>query len=160
MYTETIHRIFAAGTDFGAHILSRAPVFDMATTDSAGKQAKLICSKEVFINVELQIPHGSALKLTNLKWLVAYQQAREPLLGRPVVDALGLNTRGLLAMAADRFDGSIDAKRLVGWVYGHSAGRVSCSMERVFHVDEGENVEYIDTDSEEWYDIGYESNTE
>ncbi len=32
----------------------------------------------------------------------------EPLLGRPVLEALGLNKKDILAAASDRFNGTID----------------------------------------------------
>lgn len=41
--------------------------------------------------------------IRNLKWLVTEQRVADPLLGRPVLEDLGLNTRDLLAAAADRF---------------------------------------------------------
>lgn len=50
---------------------------------------------------------------------------REPLLERPIIDVLGLNTHELLAVAADRFAGTVNAERFVGRIDGHSAGRVS-----------------------------------
>lgn len=41
----------------------------MAAADSDVKQIKLVCPKEVLINIGHHIRHGSALKLLNATWL-------------------------------------------------------------------------------------------
>lgn len=52
----------------------------------------------------------------------------DALLGRHILEALGLNTRELLAVAADQFRGSVDADRLIGSITYTSDGRVSRIM--------------------------------
>lgn len=94
------------------------------------------------------------MKLGNVKWLVTDQQNSEPSMGEPIVDALGLNTDELIATAADRFAGSVDAQALIGWIDRQTEGRVSPIMDGVFHADEVQKVKEADADSEKWYDIG------
>lgn len=61
--TVIIRRTFAAGSDLDVDSLSQSQIFDMADTDSGGKQVKLVCSKEAFMNIELLIPHEVGLRL-------------------------------------------------------------------------------------------------
>lgn len=86
MDSETIRRICAGGEDLDVYNLSKPRVFDMALADLNGKQVKPICSKEVFINIELHICHGLALKLRKVKWLITDQRDRKPFLRRPIAN--------------------------------------------------------------------------
>eukprot|EP00171_Calliarthron_tuberculosum_P004706 IDg4706t1 len=47
--------------------------------------------------------------LRKLLWHVSVEDMNEPLLGRPILEALGLNTKELLAAACDRLEGDVDA---------------------------------------------------
>lgn len=62
----------------------------------------------------------------------------KPLQGRPILEALGLITRDLLASAAGRLAGNIDSKSLVGSFVAEGDGRLACVMEGVFHAHGGE----------------------
>lgn len=79
----------------------------------------------------------------------------DPLLGRHGLEALCLNTRKLLAEAADRFSGSIDMERLIGSFAKKGDGRVSRVMEEFFHAADED-----DDNEGEWCDIGDETTDE
>lgn len=65
------------------------------------------------MNVELAIRHGSSLCLRNCPWYVAVQEVPEPLLGRPVLQALGLDTRATLEAASIEHDGVVDLAQIL-----------------------------------------------
>ncbi len=65
------------------------------------------------MNVHMHIIHGTALTLRNVTWYVTKQAMDEPLLGLPVLEALGLNTKDILAGASDRFNGTIDLAEMM-----------------------------------------------
>ena len=44
---------------------------------------------------------------------MAIQDVKEPLLGRPILRALGLNTKEVLEAACDKFKVSVDANKLL-----------------------------------------------
>lgn len=129
----------------------------MSGTIENGESAGMTCDSSVSIETELNIRHGGALVLRNLIWLFTDHLMAEPLIGSPLLEALGLNTREILAAEADRFAGSIDAERLVGTFEERGDGRVSRIMEGVFHADIGED-DMADEDVQgEWCDIGDET---
>lgn len=128
-------------------------IFVMAAENSDGQRSKIIFNKTAYIYTDVHIRHGSTLMIRNLKWLVTEQLVATPLLGLLVLDALDLNPRDLLAAAADRFSGSIDAERLVGTFAEDGNGRISRVIEGFFHA-EGDDQQDDDDTKGEWYDIG------
>lgn len=67
-----------------------------------GDAAQLVCNHTVSLNVELQIRHGTSLILRRGNWLVTDQEVGEPLKGRPLLRALGLDTQNILEPAISR----------------------------------------------------------
>ena len=59
----------------------------------------------------------------------------EPLLGRPVLEALGLDCRKVLAAAADRHGGTIDVSNLVANKIDFRPGRIGRVLDGIFHAD-------------------------
>ncbi len=59
------------------------------------------------MTLHMHIRHGTALT----SWNETKQAIEEPLLG--VLEALGLNTKDILAVASDRFNGIIDLAELI-----------------------------------------------
>lgn len=84
----------------------------------------------------------------------------EPLIGRPVKEALGLNTRELLAAATNRFCGDVDAEKLLGTLTDEGDGRVARVMEGLFHADSGYDGDEDKEEEGEWRDICAETDTE
>lgn len=159
MDEKALQSIIQTGAEVEVKSLKQPRVFEMAAHVPDGKKAELVCKKEAVIDTELHIRHGSSLLLRNVAWLVTNQQVETPLLGRPIQEALGLNTRELLEAAADRFAGGFDAERMLASLTKQGDGRVSRITEGVFHSEGGEQVE-DDAIMHEWCDMGQETDEE
>ena len=83
-----------------------------AKNNQKGEEVFVTCNKQVVMNIELFIRHGCFLELRNIKWYVAMSEMAEPILGRPILEALGINTRDLLAAAVDKVGSSLDVSHL------------------------------------------------
>lgn len=89
------------------------------------------------------------------RWrLVTEQRVSDPLLSCPVLEAFGLNTRDLLAAAADRFCGVVNDEKLVDYVIEERDGRIYRVMGCVSHADGEETKEHTEESDGEWCDIG------
>ena len=85
----------------------------MAATTPDGAEAHITCNQILTVDLELHVRHGNSLVLRNTVWYVTEQHITEPLLGRPVLEALGLDTRKILSAAADKFSGEVDVSSLM-----------------------------------------------
>ena len=94
-------------------LLSPPRELTMAATLQNGEKSVINRMKVATIHTELHIRHGTALVLRNLRWYVTAQNVGEPLLSRPVLEALGLSTRNVLASAAERYAGVTDVSELL-----------------------------------------------
>lgn len=160
MDPRNLRAIQATGADIEVENLGRPRVFEMGAATTDGNRAILTCARTLSVHTELQIRHGSALVLRNLKWLVTNQPVADPLLGRPVLEVLGLNILALLAAAAGKFSGDIDVECLIGYFDEKGDGCLSRVMEGVFHSDGGEEAEEGEETQGEWCDIGGETTQE
>lgn len=79
----------------------------------AASTKHITCGREVALDRELHIRHGKSLMIRNLRWSVAIEKVKEPLLGRPIQEELGLDVRQVLEAACDRFGGSCNASNLL-----------------------------------------------
>lgn len=140
--------------------LPQPRIFDMAACTADGKKASITFKKAVIVDTELHIRHGSALVLRGTRWLVTDQTVGEPLLGRPILEALRLNARKTLAAAAERHAGEVDVAKLFGTdPETETNGKISRVLEGVYHADGGAD----DTDLDEndgWMDLGTEDSKE
>ena len=127
--------------------------FDMAACTPDGKRAKLVCTRALVVDAELHIRHRTALVLRGVRWLVTDQAVGEPLLGRPLLEALGLNARSILAAAAEKHSGVVDMSTLFGT--DPEEGRISRVLEGVYHADGGADDADLD-DNDGWLDLGPE----
>ncbi len=100
--------------------------------------------------------HKTAVTLRGIRWLVSDQKVGEPLLGRRLLEALGLNTVNVLAAAVEKNSGSVDVSNLFGTNTDVAQkGRISCVFEGVCHSGGGA----VDTDLDDnngWLDFGLE----
>ena len=145
-----------AGVEHTVEELPRPRTFNMAAHLPNGKPAPLTCRQVVTADTELHIRHGSALILRGVRWLVTDQAVGDPLLGRPLLEALGPNTRDILAAAAEKHAGVVDVSALVGTDPANApSGRVARILEGVYHADGG--ADDADLDEEDgWLDLGPE----
>lgn len=130
--------------------------FNLAAAAPDGSQPKLVCSKAITVDVEVHIRHGTGLVLRGSRWLVSEQRVPEPLLGRPVLEFLGLNTPEIFHSAAERYNGSVDVGH-IRQLDESGEGHIARIMEGVFHTD-GDAPDSSDDDNESgWCDLGPES---
>lgn len=91
-----------AGVEHNVEDLMRPRKFDIAANLPDRQPASLTCNKAVTLDTELHIRHGSAPTLRGVRWLVTTQSVGDSLLGRLILEALGVNTRSILEAAAER----------------------------------------------------------
>lgn len=121
-----------------------------------GESAEIVCKKLTSMHVELHVRHGATLVLRNLTWVVTAQHVCESLLGRPVLEALGLNTSDILGSAADRFEGNVHISAVVQ-ENDQERGKLDFLLQNgVFYADRGVD-HFSDDDTEGWLDLGEES---
>lgn len=82
----------AASVDLDIQALPRERLLEMVASNEIGGGSKLVCKTIVSVDMQLHIRHGSSLMLRNLKLLGTEQRARDLLLDRPILEALGHNT--------------------------------------------------------------------
>lgn len=129
MDTKLLERIIDSSGAVEVNQLKQPRHFSQAADAPDGTRLSLRCQQETLMDVDLHIRHGSSLKLRNTRWLVSNQRVPEPLLGRPMLEVLGLNTADILATAADRSAGVVDAQHLASFETHIGEGRVSRVLE-------------------------------
>ena len=131
-----------------------------ATNNQKGEEIFVTCNKQVVMNIELFIRHGCFLELRNIKWYVAMSEMAEPILGRPILEALGINTRFLIAAAVDKVGSSLDVSHLDGY-QGSPGGSVARVLnEGIYHRDKGMTSDEYDDEDEAWLDLGKDTEQE
>lgn len=80
----------------------------------------------------------------------------EPLIGRPLIEGLRLNTTELKAAYVDRFECYVDVTTLPKSVEEHGVGRVSIVQYVVFQSHGGLDEGYLEEDLTGWSDIADE----
>lgn len=89
--------------DSGADMKIRIYDTNLAVSEvSNGVSATLFCDKEVVLDILLFTRHSCYIELRNVKCYVPTTETPDRLLGRPVLEALGINTKELLMAARSR----------------------------------------------------------
>lgn len=109
----------------------------MAARNQDGSERTISCDQAVTIDTQLHIRNGSSLILRGLRWIITSQAVGEPPIGRPVLEALGLDCHKVLAAAADRLCGTVDISALVGNQAENNSRRIGRVLDGVFHADGG-----------------------
>ena len=123
-------------------------------SDAQGESIFVTCDKEVICNIELFIRHGCYLELRNLVLYVATTAVPEPILGRPALELLAINTRELLAAAIGKLGSCIDM-----WENENPQGNPKGTVVRImmhqglFHQDKGREDDSYDGDNDGWLDL-------
>lgn len=161
MGADLLPRISSSNGKVVVENLIPKKIFNLAAEAPDGTSLRLTCEKVVTMDVDVHIRHGTALKIRNVRWLISEQRVPEPLLGRSILEFLGLNTAEFLAAAPNRSTGVIDAKNLAELDQSLGEGRVSRVLEGVFHVDGNDDVNPEDDKYDNnWRDLGTESDNE
>lgn len=111
------------------------------------------------MKVELRIRHGTSLTLRNVTFYVATKHVPDPLLRRPLLVALGVDAKELLAAASDKYSGSVDAEEIlqdIEYATGSIAHVVNTSG--LYH-SQGAVMEDADDDSP-YIELGLDTDTE
>ena len=150
-----LEQIKKAEIDLQLEKLTPPRTFNMAARDPDGSATTICYDKAATIGTQLHIRHGSARIVRGLRWLFTRQTVGEPLLGRPVLEVLGLHCHKVLAAAVDRLGGIVDVSALVGNQSDFVSGRIGRVLDGVFHADGGAGDADLD-DSDGWHDLGPE----
>ncbi len=88
--------------------------FKMAVNSKPGQEEYIIvCNQSVRASVPLNIRHGTNIFLSNVTLVVPSNPCDTVLLGRPLLEALGLNVREILLAASDKHEGVVRVPRLM-----------------------------------------------
>lgn len=138
------------GEEHSVEVLNQPCNFEMAVNLPNGRTASLTRGKVVIVETEIHIRYGTALTLLWVRWLVTDQNVGEPLLGIPVLEALGLNTRDILPAVAEKFSSSVDITDLI--TEGpEPIGKVPRILEGVIHAYGGAYDADLDEEDERIY---------
>lgn len=126
--------------------------------------SSLLWDKAATRDIDIHVRHGIALKVRNSRCLVSSENVPEPLLGRPLLECLGLDTAEILATAANRSACVIEPQYLPDLQNTSGDGRISHVLDGRFHADGNGDDEYPDDSpllpNNHWCDIGPESDEE
>lgn len=111
----------------------------MAASGTAVSPSLLNCNRELLVNNNLHVRRGTAVILRELRWFLSEQRIKEPILGHPILEDMGMDCRRTLEAAAERdhevFDATcIRRPRELGM-------RVGMITEGVYHLDHGLEVD-------------------
>ena len=85
----------------------------MVLKNASLEAASFTCTRQVCLDVELRIRHGERLMLRRVTWLISDVPLSHAYLGRPILSALGLDSRVLLAAARERLGAVVDVSNLM-----------------------------------------------
>lgn len=133
--------------------------FKLAVLDSAnGQKAIVTCSRKVIADVNLRIRHGNELILRSVVWIVSDQEAEFALIGRPILESLGINARNILEAFSDEHDGEVYVPNLLqsehAIQHNNSPPKLASLLrDGIFHSHGGEEDECIE-DGTQFLDFG------
>lgn len=134
----TLENLKDAGKPLCIEQLNHPRLLDMMACTEHRESARLVCKAAVTLHTKGHIRHGSALVLRKFHWLIPDQKLAEPLLVRPILEALGLNTRNIIVANADILSGSVGSALLLDPIEEEPDGIVERVIEALFHADCGE----------------------
>ncbi len=88
--------------------------FKMAFNSKPGQEEYNVgCHQSVRASVRLNIRHGTSLFQRNVIWVVPSNPCGTVLLGRPLLEALGLNIREILLAPSEKHEGVLEVPHLM-----------------------------------------------
>jgi hypothetical protein len=124
-----ISELEAAGMFVPKRTLAAPITVDLAVQ---GPGLSTLVTRQAKLTMELQL-HAGPLRLRNVKWLVAENDMDEVLLGRPLLNALGIDAEAHLAAVRDTFQ-DLDCETIPSVVAG---GRLSRILIHRDHTSQG-----------------------
>lgn len=149
----TLNSLKASGVENEIEKLRGPRTFNIAACNPDGKRAKIICTWTATLDAELHIRLVTGLTFRLLLWFVTQQYLCEPLLGRTFLEALGLNTRDILAPVGEKHAGVVYAATILEEDFQEY--RTLRVLEGVFHADGGADDADLDENGG-WLDLGPE----
>eukprot|EP00171_Calliarthron_tuberculosum_P019683 IDg19683t1 len=88
--------------------------FNLAVQAGAnGVEVKCTCSRSVKADISLRIRHRSELIMRKVVWIIPDSNAECALIGRPILESMGINARHLLEAFSDKHDREVDVQKLL-----------------------------------------------
>lgn len=144
MDTTLLKSVGSAGSKLMVEDVKPPLRFNLAVESKDGTLTSILFDKADTMDIDIHVRHGTALKVRNTRSLVSAQRVPAPLLGRPLLEYLGLNTAELLATATDKSVGVIDARYLSRIDRNIGTGRISRVLHGVFPTDGDEESDSSD----------------
>lgn len=136
MHDKVLQRMISSGSKVHILDLKQSLCQNMATSTSAnGDSALIVCERTATFTLELHLRNGSTFVLRNTRWVVTKKVVGEPLLGRPTLEALGLNCVDILGSSAGRLNSETDLSALHANIVDAEEGTVSRLSQGVYHSD-------------------------
>lgn len=132
MDAALLAHIKAAGAGPYFFHLPKPLIFTMDAHTPDGSSSEIVCTHTITIDTVLRVHHGISLNLRSFRWIVTEQTVGEHLLGRPLLEELGLHARDILSAAADRYAGAVNVSALLNADAEHGEDRISRVLEGVF----------------------------
>ena len=77
-----------------------------------------VCDREVVLEFQLFLRHYCYIELRNVKWYIPNTNTPDPLPGRPLLEALGINMKELLMAERSRKGEAVDLARISAYSEG------------------------------------------
>lgn len=152
---DMLKKLLQCKPDLKVTLLDNPIEYSMAV-DAQTKSgvAKVVCDRTVKADVHLRIRHGSTLLLRNVEWAVSKQDAKHVLIGRPLLEALGLDMKNILEAACDRNNGIINVPDILPDQITPKPGTLAKFIRDsgVFHCQNGDDG--YDEDESIYIDLG------
>lgn len=156
----TLNQLLPAGWTVEVESFTKPRLLNMAAQAPTGNQSQLKCDRTATMDTDVHIRHGDVLKLRRVRWLVSEQKVPETLLGRPVVEALCLDTAQIISAAANKYAWSVDAEELTKTIDEQAHGRVLRVLEGFFHTNDCGPLTEEEGAPPSWCYLGSESDKE
>lgn len=155
----SIEKMQASGAELQFGNLAKPANYSLAVDmGEEGESLKMVCKACAYCDVELHVWYCRTLIVRNVLWMVTEQLLSKPLLDRPTLEALGFNTKVILAAAAERLYGEIDLLNLSrGNTEKIIKGKIALVFNAdVFHSEKGV-YEHSTKKDDDWLNFGVNS---
>lgn len=143
-----LQKIETSGAQFTMEHLSPPIFFHLAGHKPEQKIPTLIGNKAVIETVEPRIRHVTALTLQNMRWLATKKCLPEPLFSRTALKTIGINTKHILQVTAEKCFRYINMNQLSH--IDPFGGRAATIVSGVFYTYGDTYDESLKNEKEQW----------